>query len=225
VQADTTAARLGEAMRICCTSDLHGHLPEIPPCDLLILAGDYCPHSDGQYWWLRDTFAPWVAAIAERIPVVGIAGNHDLLFEQKKVPIPRIEWTYLEDEATSINGLKIYGSPWQPRFFDWAFNLDEGPELAAKWAMIPDDTDILITHSPPLGIRDVSSREDRIGSVSLTKRLVELPKLRLHVFGHNHAGYGIAQFQDGTFVNAAHVDEQYRPVNPPLVVEIDHATR
>ncbi len=57
--------------------------------------------------------------------------------------------TYLEDSETSIKGVSIYGSPWQPEFCDWAFNLPRKSEaLREKWAKIPDKSDIVITHGP-----------------------------------------------------------------------------
>ncbi|XP_059154721.1 metallophosphoesterase domain-containing protein 1-like isoform X2 [Physella acuta] len=58
---------------------------------------------------------------------------------------------YLMDSSIDVCGIKIYGSPWQPEFHGWAFNLPRGAQCLEKWNMIPDDTDILMTHGPPLG--------------------------------------------------------------------------
>ncbi len=91
-----------------------------------------------------------------------VAGNHDWLFETNNRFRPKFAdktIIYLQDSSVEIEGLKIYGSPWQPRFFDWAFNLNRGAELAEKWKLIPDDTDILITHGPPNGILDEVPRK------------------------------------------------------------------
>lgn len=111
----------------------------------------------------------------------------------------------------------------QPRFHDWAFNLDEH-ELAKKWADIPDDTDILILHGPPHGIGDLA-RDERgmpvhVGSPSLAKRIEEI-RTRLVVFGHIHAGYGVYKSGRTTYVNASHCDERYRPVNAPILLTFD----
>ena len=71
--------------------------------------------------------------------------------------------TYLQDERLEVMGLKVYGSPWQPRFSDSAFNLSRGAELRAVWDKIPSDTDILVTHSPPLGVMDQCRSHTRDG--------------------------------------------------------------
>lgn len=207
-------------MKVCCVSDMHGHFPEVPECDLCILAGDYAPafrHDRVNWYW--DRLAPWVNAVAERCPVVGIAGNHDLLFEQRPDLVPPMRWTYLQDSGTEVAGLRLYGSPWQPRFFDWAFNADE-PELAERWAAIPEDTDILVTHGPPRGYGDLEpAGKVRCGSPSLLER-IEQVRPRLAVAGHIHDGYGVYQIGPTVFVNAAHVDERYVPRNPPVVIEL-----
>ena len=44
-------------------------------------------------------------------------------------------------------GLKIYGSPWQPEFGGWAFNVKRGNDILKKWNKIPTDTDILISYT------------------------------------------------------------------------------
>src|SRR5207237_1050417 len=145
------------AMRIVAVSDLHGFLPDIEPCDLLLLGGDLCPVANHrlsfQADWLDTTFRAWL----ERQParkVVGVAGNHDFIFQQAPALVPHdLPWTYLQDEATQWEGLRIYGTPWQLWFYDWAFNLNED-ELEKKWRLIPAGTDILVLHGPPHGYGD-----------------------------------------------------------------------
>lgn len=206
-------------MKICCLSDLHGDLPEVPDCDLLLLAGDYCPSRKVAHWWYREWFAPWLWEAWLNRTIVWIAGNHDTMLEDSPNEVlDHTPGTYLQDSAAAFNGLKIYGTPWQPRFFDWAFNLDE-PELAEKWAAIPNDTDILLLHGPPAGCGDQTSSGDRTGSPSLRQRILEV-KPRLVVCGHIHESYGIHRLGDTVVVNAARMDERYRPINAPIVLEL-----
>lgn len=210
-------------MRVCCLSDLHGHLPDVPPCDLLIVAGDVCPTTDHspnyQAEWLDIEFRAWLEAVPAK-KVCGVAGNHDLIFQYLPGWVPPLLWFYLEDFSLVWNGLRIYGSPWQPTFgIGWAFNLDE-PDLARKWAAIPDDTDILVLHGPPYGYGDWSNYSNvHTGSPSLLKRIEEV-KPKLVVAGHIHEGYGRYQIGETIFVNASHVNERYEPVNKPIVVEL-----
>ncbi|CAD7937444.1 unnamed protein product [Amoebophrya sp. A25] len=119
--------------------------------------------------------------------------------------------------------LRFFGSPWQPEFFGWAFNLprthDDG--CGAKCDEIPEDTDILITHGPPLGRGDsVANGTMRAGCLHLLKRVQEKVKPRIHAFGHIHEGYGLSHDGMTLFVNAATCTLQYRPENPPLVVDL-----
>ncbi len=90
----------------------------------------------------------------------------------------------------SIDPLKIYGSPWQPEFYNWAFNLPIGPKLQEKWQAIPTEVDILITHGPPKGIRDKAPSGYDCGCPLLREEIMNRIKPRLHVFGHIHDGYG-----------------------------------
>ena len=116
-------------------------------------------------------------------------------------------------------GLKVYGSPWQPRYLDWAFNADE-PELAGRWgggAAIPEGTDVLLLHGPPRGYADFSPVDGvHTGSPSLLRRIEEV-RPRLAVAGHIHSGYGVHRIGETVFVSASHVDDAYRPVNPSVV--------
>jgi Icc-related predicted phosphoesterase len=210
---------------IVAISDQHGVLPEIPPCDLLLIAGDVCPVTnhgvDFQAAWLQFDFRRWL----ERLParkIVFIAGNHDFVFEQRRNFLPAgYPATYLQDASIEWEGLKIWGTPWQPVFFDWAFNLRE-PELAEKWALIPPGTNILLLHGPPYGYGDgVPELEGmrRTGSPSLVARIQEI-RPRLAVFGHIHEGRGEWQLGDTLLANVTILDGRYRHVYEPWVHEL-----
>ena len=101
-------------MRVVAAADLHGDLPHVPPCDLFLLGGDLCPfgsHRAGtQAEWLDTTFRRWLAALPAR-EVVGVAGNHDFLFEREPARVPRdLPWTYLQDSGCEFEGWRIWGS-------------------------------------------------------------------------------------------------------------------
>lgn len=113
------------------------------------------------------------------------------------------DWTsasnmvYLEDEAFQIPAtdvspaLSVYGSPWQPEFYDWAFNYPHnGREAEQIWSRIPDATDILITHGPPYDILDQCDDGNKAGCRVLRRNIEERVRPRLHIFGHVHEGYG-----------------------------------
>jgi Icc-related predicted phosphoesterase len=181
----------------------------VPPGDILIHAGDITRR--GAMDELRD-FDAFLAELPHRHKVV-IAGNHDWCFQRKPRPARAAlkHAIYLEDEAVEIEGLKIYGSPWQPWFLDWAFNLPRGPELGERWAKIPDDTEILVTHGPPLGFGDRTFRGDRVGCEDLLKRVREV-KPSLHIYGHIHEDGGIFEEGGVKFVNATTAECASGPV-------------
>lgn len=214
-------------MRIVCISDTHNRNEQIviPDGDLLIHSGDATVRGIVEE---IEHFNYWFSSLPHKHKIF-VAGNHDWLFERenqraRKILDPSI--IYLQDSATEIDGLKIYGSPWQPRFYDWAFNLNRGAEMAEKWKLIPNDIDILITHGPPNGILDAVPRAfgiDHAGCEELRKRveeIVQFGRLKLHVFGHIHCGYGVREELGVKFVNASICDESYRPTNLPIVIEI-----
>jgi Icc-related predicted phosphoesterase len=203
----------GAYVKVVAIADLHGHTPFIPPCDLLLIGGDILMGEKiaKQRWMLNDVVGPWV------VEQMLNAGNHDFIFEQKPDQIPEIPWIYLQDEGTEIDGFKIWGSPWQLPFYDWAFNLEE-EYLEKKWAKIPDDTDILLTHSPPYGYLD-RLRQGPAGSLSLKERVEEI-KPKLHVFGHIHVGHGTKQTENTIFANAALVDGGYKLKNKPMEFDL-----
>jgi len=213
--------------RIVCLSDTHNFHEQIavPDGDILIHSGDATVN--GTIPEVME-FNSWFSSIPHRHKVF-VAGNHDWLFMMdnplaRRLMNPNI--TYLQDSSIVIEGIKIYGSPWQPRFFDWAFNLNRGPEMAEKWKLIPEDIDILITHGPPNGILDLVPRkgwDENTGCEELRKRVEEiakLGKLKLHIFGHIHCGYGTSEEFGVRFVNASNCDESYQPSQPPIVIDL-----
>lgn len=206
-------------MRIVCLSDTHSLHDRliVPDGDLLVHAGDFTKM--GREPEVR-AFDDWLATLPHRHKVV-IAGNHDWLFERDPAKAKAIlrHATYLLDTGTTVEGLRVWGSPWQPWFYDWAFNLRRGPEIAAKWALVPDGTDILLTHGPPAGIRDRTAGGDDAGCADLLRELDRI-RPRLHVFGHIHEGYGRTDAPSRISVNASNCDLAYRPVNPPVVVDL-----
>ena len=201
-------------------SDTHNCNEQIavPDGDVLIHAGDATNRGTIDE---ITAFNQWFSNLPHKIKIF-VAGNHDLLFERR----PKLAQSllseniiYLQDSAIEIENLKIYGSSWQPRFFDWAFNLNRGREIAEKWHLIPNETDVLITHGPPFGILDETPGGDFAGCEELRKKVEEI-RPRLHVFGHIHSGYGRQEKFGALFVNASNCDEDYLPVNQPIIVDL-----
>jgi Icc-related predicted phosphoesterase len=207
-------------MKIVCISDTHSlhNRMEIPDGDLLIHAGDVS--SRGGMTEIAD-FNEWLGTLPHPHKVI-IAGNHDFGFERypKEAKALITNAKYLNDSGITIEGLKIWGSPIQPWFYDWAFNRQRGKDIRKHWDMIPPDTDILITHGPPFGILDDTDRGEKVGCEDLIDIIQTRVRPRLHVFGHIHEAYGQQQVKETLFVNASMVNLAYRPVNQAIVVDI-----
>lgn len=205
-------------MKLIAIADTHGlhESLEIPDGDILIHAGDLTRHGS-----LEDVldFNEFLGTLPHPHKII-IAGNHDLCFENYREACEELltNCIYLQDQEVIIDGIKFYGSPWQPWFYDWAFNLEHGSEIRAKWELIPEDTDVLITHGPPYSIGDLTARGDQAGCQDLLEA-VEKIKPGLHIFGHIHEGYGVTSNGVTTFINASTCDQLYQPVNPPLINE------
>lgn len=209
-------------MRVCCLSDLHGHLPEVPESDLLVLAGDYCRNHRDVFWY-RKTFRTWLEACKERTKygVIGIAGNHDFAFERDPLLPKSLPWTYLCHDRVEVNGFKVYGHPYQPIFNDWAFNVPDD-KLYRHHRAIPDDTDIVVVHAPPYLYGDAVPAQPiplRVGSKALAARIMEIQP-KLVVCGHVHEGYGVYQLNDTIIVNASLCDASQDPRNKPIIIDL-----
>jgi Icc-related predicted phosphoesterase len=210
---------------ILALADQHGLLPEIEPCDVVVIAGDICPLEDDtpeyQAHWLNVTFRAWL----EQLPakhVVGIAGNHDFVFLEPPEVCRDLPWTYLRDSGTEVAGLRFYGTPWIPTLGGWAFEADEETELGHVFSLIPENLDVLICHGPPYGFGDRAlllgghgpDSFEHAGSRALLKA-IDRARPRLVVFGHIHEDHGQWERGSITLANVAVLNERYEPSRPP----------
>jgi predicted phosphohydrolase len=199
VAVETTPDLTGE-ITIAAAADLHGHLPAVGPCDLLLLAGDLAPYAIERdaarcEAWFTTEFADWLAAVAPA-ETIAIAGNHDFWAEAIPSGVHErlfgVDWTYLADAATTTrSGLRVYGSAWTPAKYDSAF---EAPvdELARIWRAIPEGLDVLMVHGPPLGHGDELADADGTDHMGTDALLAAITRTRprLVVYGHAHQGAG-----------------------------------
>lgn len=210
-------------MRIVCLSDTHGKHKQVPvpDGDVLVHAGDMTGLGN---WSEFISVGNWFRAMRDRFKHrIMIAGNHDWGLEINKRLVLEAHFDkdliYLQDSGVCIDGVNIYGTPWMPVFYNWAFMHDES-ELPKYYAAIPDNTQVLITHAPPLGILDKEDDNARCGSSSLLARVKELKELKHHIFGHIHESYGVHEEDGVVFHNVASLNGAYRYQNPPQVIDI-----
>lgn len=223
-------------MAISDTHNRHEYV-KIPECDILLHCGDYSgmgyKHEVIKFYkWLNEQPAKYK---------ISIQGNHELYFEKnpeemKKIALENCPGVYLLDnESVIIEGINIYGTPWTPYFFNWAYNGARNESEAALYNIpllkpimdkIPEDTDILLTHGPPWGILDEivspsGAPSGRfVGCQDLYNR-VKIVKPDLHFFGHIHCGYGNKRQYGIDFYNVCICDENYQPNNPITIVEYE----
>jgi len=191
--------------------------------DVLVHAGDVS--SLGKSHEIKN-FLDWFSNVDFKHKIF-IAGNHDFSFELHQDIAPEYKEKgvhYLFDSEVIIEGVKFYGSPWQPQFCDWAFNLPRGEKLAEKWAKIPGNTDILITHGPAHGMLDWTPSGQLVGCEDLFYRIMEVQP-RIHVCGHIHCSYGEKSFNGVNFINASVLNERYEHENSPISINFDIETK
>ena len=220
------------ARRIVFISDTHQlDVPNLPEADLLVHSGDWC--GPGPVHSLKSNgreqlahFGGQVKRWKERFPsVIVIAGNHDFIAEAEpeltRKTIVENGAIYLNDSGAEWNGLSFWGSPIQPWFHDWAFNRMRGEEIRRHWDLIPQHTDVLITHGPPHGILDqvYTGEKPHVGCEELLQAVYRV-KPKIHVFGHIHESYGETEREGVRFINASSLNEHYEIQNPPIVVEL-----
>lgn len=233
-------------MNIVLISDTHGHHNklQLPDGDVLIHSGDFT--SVGNFYQIFD-FLEWFKSQKHKYKIL-IAGNHDKGIDEdlynrilpndgfpvqhtRKIPIKKAlenfnslsNCFYLENSECIIENIKFFGSPYTPWFHGeyWAFNKHRGDDINQIWELIPNDTNVLITHGPPYGHLDQCDGNSlNLGCEMLIQRIEQLPNLKLHTFGHIHPGYGQKISKDRIFVNASICDDNNYPINKPIVINI-----
>lgn len=212
-------------MKFVCISDTHNQhdLVEIPAGDVLLFAGDCTLRGS-----LKEvqSFLEWFSKQAFKYKIM-IAGNHDYYFENVmkddtyspryhsiKSLVPK-DIIYLNDSGVEIEGIKIWGSPVQPWFYDWAFNKQRGEEIKKHWDLIPNNTDILVTHGPCHGFLDRTADNNQVGCEDLLEKILKV-KPKYHVCGHIHEAYGAETYENINFINASILDADYKIANKPI---------
>lgn len=234
-------------MKIVCISDTHTKTEglKLPLGDVLIHAGDFT--KTGLPQEIVD-FNEFLKQQPHKYKIL-IAGNHDLTFDilnyptilrrkaEKNKPNFQLkehislkkfdpkelitEAIYLEDSGVEINGVKFYGSPWSPEQSLTAFKLKRGSELREKWKKIPEKIDVLITHTPPYGILDLTKTKKNAGCQDLREEVFQRIKPKIHIFGHIHDSHGCEEQNGIVFANAAIWNKKKGNFNEPIVLDID----
>ncbi len=231
-------------MKIYAISDQHGYLPDIPACDLLLVAGDNCPDYPGgakerlgsgpqmdlQFDWFCREWIPW----RQRQPATMCLfthGNHDYWGERAHAiygsRFALEDWgpdtVGVVDGPFEYAGLRIWLTPWSSQFRDWAFMADED-RLTQRYAHIPSGVDILVSHQPPAGCGGrfydlATGKVEEIGSRALLEA-IDRSTPHVVVCGHVHSGHGTYQHQGTRIYNVAIVDEAYQLVHQPTEIRL-----
>lgn len=222
-------------MKICAISDthsLHSYFSELPEADVLIHCGDFM--NTGIYKRELDIYQEWLISIAHKYEkIIQVGGNHDIMIENisylgVEFPVSFFEkelenkFVYLCDSSFEYKGVKFWGSPYSPEFYDWAFMEKRGEDMKKHWDKIPLDTNVIITHTPPKNILDRCANGFHAGCEELGKKVQELPELSYNFFGHIHEAYGVQEDFGVTFVNCSLLDERYKPINSPYTVDYEN---
>lgn len=221
-------------------SDLHGYLPPVEPCDLVLICGDIVPlriqgRTKDSYRWFSTEFKEW----AMDLPcdkVIFIAGNHELIFpnhynDYKQLFYNDSKVTYLCHEGYIYKGpdgkeYSIFGTPYCKEFGNWAFMLSD-PELEERYSEIPENLDILITHDAPYGVSDVLLQKEckwatgeHIGNVPLRNAIIQkCPKYVFH--GHLHStSHEFELLENSKVVNCSLKDEFYNVLYKPIIIDL-----
>lgn len=227
-------------IHVCAISDLHGYLPEIKPCELLLICGDIVPleyqgNSNKTNKWFNKTFRDWTEQIDCK-KILFIAGNHELRVENHtdkyKTLFPEHnKATYLKDseyiyEGSDGKSYSIYGTPWCQVFGNWAFMAVDS-ELEERYSEIPENLDILITHDAPYGVSDVLLQKEckwatgeHIGNVPLRNAIIQkCPKYVFH--GHLHStSHEFELLENSKIVNCSLKDEFYNVLYKPIIIDL-----
>lgn len=210
-------------MKFVLISDTHGdhRKLQLPHADTIVHAGDLS--ADGDPKEVRD-FIAWFDALDYTNKIL-IAGNHDWHMQTHAAEMASVlaesSINYLFDSGVEIDGIRFWGSPFTPEYFNWAFQCKQGDEMDLHWKKIPENTHVLITHGPPYGIMDKVPEDDgtlsHAGCARLLRRIRTI-KPALHIFGHIHEGFGEQKVDETHFYNVSSMNSAYKIHNPPVVL-------
>jgi Icc-related predicted phosphoesterase len=201
------------------THGLHDRIEGLPDGDVLVHAGDFMNTGTDPEEIL--SFNRWLGEQPFKNRIV-CSGNHDRYFQDypQQARALLTHAIYLENAGVTIDDVTFWGSPYTPEFLNWAFMYRRGPEARRHWDQIPDNLEVLITHGPPFGILDqVSPGSEHLGCEGLLKAIEE-KKPEVHIFGHIHGSAGTFDNGHTRFVNAAYLNERYRPLDPAGKIQI-----
>lgn len=205
-------------VEITAFSDTHGrhrHIDVPDSGELLIVAGDITKHGRGTE---VKAFTEWLSQFDyDEILVTG--GNHDFCLDRgddgkayREMLMEEANARLLLDDTYTYNGLTVFMSPFSATFDQYVFVDND-----RRWdEVIPDDADIVVTHGPPHGRGDYVEGAGHIGSEPLRNR-VDGVEPELHLYGHVHGHFG--RQAPGSY-NVSVLDEDYKPVNGPITVEV-----
>jgi Icc-related predicted phosphoesterase len=222
----------------CChisdTHDVHKDLNSlIPECEILFFTGDLT--YKGSEWEILKLLEQF-ERLKLRIPhIVGILGNHEVNCEGKEVEMKSrfkaVGVDLLHNESIEIEGIKIWGSPFTPYFFGWAYqyeNAQYATQYAGEylpnghdiWSQIPDNTQVLLSHCPPYMINDLCPN-GHVGCSILRMYVESIPSIKFNLFGHIHSSHGTSLVNGVTYINSSIMNNSYNFVNKPHLFEIE----
>ncbi len=167
------------------------------------------------------------------IEVVAIPGNHDFYLSEQlgRDNVKRFTSNLhlLCDKRAKILDVKFYGTPWVPTVNGmWAYEMDD-IDLEDRFGRIPKGLDVLVSHTPPLGLNpdqyDVSLKNPRnsrehLGSVALL-HAINSKKPRCVICGHIHTGdHSPTRVGDTVVFNVSMIGEDYKPAYEPTIIKI-----
>lgn len=201
-------------MKICHFSDTHGniHTLERPEdVDIFVCSGDFFPNSEcftdeAQIGYQRDWFRnhrskethgmtprEYMREFFGGKPVIWVPGNHDWIDLSEELPRDNV---YLLSESSPrvILGKRFAGFRYIPYIAGWwkgeIQETDFAPIINRAFDFNPD---ILVTHTPPVGILCGEG-----GSRALLSALMYREhSIKLHLFGHIHKLGGMNMEKNG----------------------------
>lgn len=229
-------------MKIAVTSDLHGILPEIEPCELVLICGDIIPlriqrNIPQSESWLKGEFAEWINSLqCERVIMIG--GNHDFALANvyqnflkksellhyptngKLLMLDNEYFTLIDNEGIEHT---IWGTPYCKIFGNWAY-MYEPETLIEAYATMPENCDIVISHDAPklCGLGKIYQSVDQFDAGNPWLADEMLRKHPKYTFcGHIHSGeHKLCILDDMKMANVSLVNERYEEFFKPFYLDI-----